>query len=124
MGKSGVGKSEVGLELIAKGNKFIADDKVIIKRKYNDKKLRGYCTEIPYYMEVRGLGIVNIEKIYGTEYIKSYANIDIIVEIVEDSVENETINILEEIFPIHKLEICAIKNLATEIEELVKMYRK
>ena len=48
MGKSGVGKREVGLELIAKGNKFIADDKVIIKRKYNDKKLRGYCTEIPY----------------------------------------------------------------------------
>ena len=124
IGKSGVGKSEVGLELIAKGNKFIADDKVIIKGKYNDKKIRGYCTEIPYYMEVRGLGIVNIEKIYGTEYIKSYANIDIIVEIVEDSVENETINILEEIFPIHKLEICAIKNLATEIEELVKMYRK
>ncbi len=124
MGKSGVGKSEVGLELIAKGNKFIADDKVIIKRKYNDKKLRGYCTEIPYYMEVRGLGIVNIEKIYGTKYIKSYANIDIIVEIVEDSVENDTMNLLGEIFPIHKLEICAIKNLATEIEELVKMYRK
>ena len=74
--------------------------------------------------EPRGLGIVNIEKIYGTEYIKSYANIDIIVEIVEDSVENDTMNLLGEIFPIHKLEICAIKNLATEIEELVKMYRK
>ena len=124
IGKSGVGKSEVGLELIAKGNKFIADDKVIIKGKYNDKKIRGYCTEIPYYMEVRGLGIVNIEKIYGVEYIKAYTNIDIIFEITEDSIESTTVNLLGHMFSIHKLEICAIKNLATEIEELVKMYRK
>ena len=124
IGESGVGKSEVALELVSKGNKFVADDKVTIKSIYNGKILRGYCTEVPYYIEVRGLGIVNVAEIYGKEYVKSYTNIDTIIEIVEDcsikNNNNNTMKILGNKLPIRTLTLCSTINLVSEIEELIK----
>jgi HPr kinase/phosphorylase len=82
-GKSGVGKSETGLELVTRGHRLIADDRVKVVLT-PDKILKGYCGEIPYFMELRGVGIINIKSLYGIGAIKESKSINMVVEIVED----------------------------------------
>ena len=64
-GKSGVGKSETAMELIKRGHRLIADDSVIIKEIANE--LHGTAPEIiRYFMELRGIGIINVKSMYGS----------------------------------------------------------
>lgn len=78
-GDSGIGKSETALELIKRGHRLIADDAVEIK--YIDREqLVGTAPEmIRYYMEIRGIGVINIRHLYGVSAIKPEANIDLVV---------------------------------------------
>lgn len=79
MGKSGVGKSETALELIKRGHRLIADDAVEIKR--IDDKLRGEAPSlIRHFMEIRGIGILDIERLYGVGAVKKFEYLDLIVE--------------------------------------------
>lgn len=79
-GKSGIGKSETALDLISKGSKLISDDSVIIK--YIDDRLIGSSPEITkYFMEIRGVGIIDIQKLYGVGNVMEYKDIDIIVHL-------------------------------------------
>ena len=89
-GKSGVGKSETGLELVTRGHRLISDDKVKVVLTA-DKILRGFCGEIPYFMELRGMGIINIRSLYGIGAVKESKTINMVVEIIEDE-SNEFIN--------------------------------
>lgn len=80
IGESGVGKSETALELIKRGHRLIADDVVEIKKV--DGKLRGEAPElIRYFMEVRGIGILNIERLFGVGAIKIFEYIDLVIEL-------------------------------------------
>ena len=80
IGESGVGKSETALELIKRGHRLVADDVVEIRK--IDGKLRGEASElIRYFMEVRGIGILNVERLFGIDAIKSYENIDLVIEL-------------------------------------------
>jgi len=80
IGESGVGKSETALELIKRGHRFVADDVVEIKK--IDGKLRGEAPElIRYFMEIRGIGILNVERLFGVGAIKSYEFIDLVIEL-------------------------------------------
>lgn len=82
IGKSGVGKSETALELITKGCRLIADDLVEIKRV--DDILRGSCPElIRYFLEIRGVGILDIERIYGVGAVKQFEYLDLVIELEE-----------------------------------------
>lgn len=79
-GKSGVGKSETALDLIIKGHRLISDDIVIIRKV--DNKLMGKSPEVTrHFMEIRGLGILDIERLYGVGSVKNYESIDLIVEL-------------------------------------------
>lgn len=79
MGKSGVGKSETALELIKRGHRLIADDAVELKR--IDSKLRGEAPNlIRHFMEIRGIGILDIERLYGVGAVKKSEYLDLIVE--------------------------------------------
>ena len=79
MGKSGVGKSETALELIKRGHRLIADDAVELKR--IDNKLRGEAPNlIRHFMEIRGIGILDIERLYGVGAVKKSEYLDLIVE--------------------------------------------
>ncbi|HHV39344.1 MAG TPA: HPr(Ser) kinase/phosphatase [Tepidimicrobium sp.] len=79
-GKSGVGKSETALELIKRGHRLVADDSVSIKR--IGGALKGEAPElIRYFMEVRGIGILNIERLYGVGAVKNSEFIDLIIEL-------------------------------------------
>ena len=79
LGDSGIGKSETALELIKRGHRLIADDAVEI-RKINHQRLHGSAPEmIRYYMELRGIGVINVRHIYGVGAVKPESGIDLVV---------------------------------------------
>jgi HPr kinase/phosphorylase len=81
VGKSGSGKSECALDLIYKGHQLVCDDLVNIKKK-SGGILVGFANEIlPYHMEIRGLGIINIKQLLGVSSILDKTNIDLMVEL-------------------------------------------
>ena len=80
-GESGIGKSETALELIKRGHRLVADDAVEIK-KVSEKTLLGSAPEvIRYFIEVRGIGIVDIKQIFGVGAVKEAKNIDLIIRL-------------------------------------------
>lgn len=80
MGKSSVGKSETALDLVNRGHRLIADDMVDIIASNN--RLTGSSPEnIRHYMEIRGLGIINVRRLYGSGAVKMSAEIDLVIEL-------------------------------------------
>ena len=81
VGDSGVGKSETALELIKRGHRLVADDAVGIKR-INRTTLMGSAPEmIRYYMELRGIGVIDARQIYGVGAVKPETRIDLVVQL-------------------------------------------
>jgi len=81
VGESGVGKSETALELIKRGHRFIADDAVEVRR-VSSETLVGSCPEnIRYFLELRGIGIVDIMQMFGVQSIKPTQAIDILINL-------------------------------------------
>ena len=79
-GESGVGKSEVAIELIKRGHRIIADDAVEI-RETNHGTLEANAPElIRHYLEVRGIGVVDIQKLFGMSGVKSATQIDLVIQ--------------------------------------------
>jgi HPr kinase/phosphorylase len=81
MGDSGVGKSESTLELISRGHRFVCDDVVQIRKNEMGRIVGSAVPLSRNFMEIRGLGIINIKKIYGAGSISPQANIDLVVEL-------------------------------------------
>ena len=79
-GKSGVGKSEIALDLVNRGHRLVADDSVIIKN-INDKLIGKSPVNIRYFMEIRGIGIINVQQMFGPGAISPSKTIDIIAEL-------------------------------------------
>ena len=83
MGDSGIGKSEAALELVKRGHRLISDDIVEI-RKVSDETLVGVAPELTKdFIEVRGIGIINVRAMFGYEAVKHSQNIDVIVNLEE-----------------------------------------
>ena len=83
MGDSGIGKSEVALELIRRGHRLVSDDIVEI-RKVSDATLVGYAPELTrHLLELRGIGILNIKNMFGVESVKDTMNIDLAITLQE-----------------------------------------
>lgn len=79
-GKSGVGKSETAMELIKRGHRLIADDNVIIKEIANE--LYGTAPDIiRYFMELRGIGIINVKSMYGSGSVLDEKKIQLIIQL-------------------------------------------
>lgn len=81
-GASGIGKSEVGLELIGRGNRLIADDMVEFSRKSPTTIVGRSPDTLRYHMEIRGLGILNIRDLYGAAAITDAKRLSLVVELV------------------------------------------
>ena len=80
-GDSGVGKSEAAIELLKRGHRLVADDAVDIK-KVSNKTLVGSAPElIRYFMELRGIGIIDVRRIFGTGAVKPTEKIDLIINL-------------------------------------------
>ncbi|MBS1797268.1 MAG: HPr(Ser) kinase/phosphatase [Acidobacteria bacterium] len=130
LGDSGIGKSECALDLITRGHYLIADDSVTIK-KVGDK-LEGKSPElIQDYLEIHGLGIINIRELFGVSAIGKGSQIEICIEL-KNWKEFEEIDRLglkmheEEIFglkiPKFVLPVSSGRNLSTLVETAVRIH--
>ena len=82
LGDSGVGKSETAIELVKRGHRLIADDAVEI-RKVSSRQLVGNAPEVlRHYIELRGIGVINVAKLFGMGAVKDSCNIDLIINMV------------------------------------------
>ncbi len=81
LGDSGIGKSESALELIARGHQFIADDVVQIRLTQRGGLVGTAPALSRNFMEIRGLGIINIRAIFGPKSISRQANVDLVVRL-------------------------------------------
>jgi len=81
IGGSGVGKSECALDLIARGHSLVADDRVTVKR-YPNGDLVGFSEgPLRHHMELRGLGIVNVQDLFGLAAVRERKSIDLVIEL-------------------------------------------
>lgn len=79
MGDSGIGKSETALELIKRGHRLIADDAVEIRRVSRHSLIGSAPELIRYYMELRGIGVVNVRHLFGMGAVKPQSNVDLVI---------------------------------------------
>ena len=81
VGESGIGKSECALDLIVRGHRLVADDAVEIRRP-QESILIGTCPELTrHHMELRGLGVINIKKLFGIASIRSSKRVELVVQL-------------------------------------------
>lgn len=80
-GRSGVGKSECALELIERGHRLIADDIVILRRVGNDELIGTSSERLRYHMELRGIGIIDVESLYGVRSIRDEELVSLVIQL-------------------------------------------
>ena len=125
LGNSGIGKSETTIELIKRGHRLIADDAVEIKR-VSDKTLVGSAPElIKHYVELRGIGIVDVRRLFGMGAVKETEKINLVVQLenwIEGKMydrlgmDEETIDILGIDVPSITIPVRPGRNLAIILE--------
>ena len=97
-GESGVGKSEAALELVKRGHQLVADDVVDICR-VSDNRLTGTCPEmVRHFMEIRGIGIIDIKAMYGVGSVSVSKSIDLVMHMErwEDGREYDRLGLQDE----------------------------
>ncbi|MBR2311405.1 MAG: HPr(Ser) kinase/phosphatase [Oscillospiraceae bacterium] len=125
LGESGIGKSETAVELLKRGHRLIADDAVEI-RKISGSTLMGTAPElIRNYIELRGIGIINVAKLFGMGAVKEENKIDLVVNIVhwnKDAnkdrmgIEEQYMEILGVQVPMNTIPVTPGRNLAVILE--------
>lgn len=131
VGRSGIGKSEVALDLVERGHRLVADDVVMIARK-GENILMGAGTDlVKHFMEIRGLGLIDIRSIFGIRAIRFQKRVEIVVELQDwrpdeeytrTGLDNLTINILDVEIPHVKLPIFPGKNVTVICEVIALNY--
>lgn len=132
LGDSGVGKSETAIELVKRGHRLIADDAVEIKR-VSDRTLVGCAPEIiRHFIELRGIGIVDVRRIFGMGAIKETERVDMIINLeqwVEGKMydrlgmDNQYTDILGLLIPSLTIPVRPGRNLAVIIEVAAMNHR-
>ena len=132
-GDSGIGKSEAALELIRRGHRLVTDDVVEI-RKINEHTLIGTSPEATrHFIELRGIGIIDVKALYGVECVKEKQQIDLVIKL-EDwkkdadydrlGLEEEYIEYLGNKVVCHSLPIRPGRNLAVICETAAVNHRQ
>ncbi|MDD6038503.1 MAG: HPr(Ser) kinase/phosphatase [bacterium] len=133
MGESGIGKSEAALELIRRGHRLVTDDAVEIKR-IDDNTLIGTSPDVTrHFIELRGIGIIDVKSLYGVECVKDKQQIDLVIKL-EDwkkdkeydrlGMEQEYIEFLGTKVVCHSLPIRPGRNLAVICETAAVNHRQ
>ena len=133
MGESGIGKSEAALELIKRGHRLITDDVVEI-RKVSDATLVGTAPDITrHFIELRGIGIIDVKTLFGVESVKDTGNIDLVIKLEEWDrdkeydrlgLEEEYTEFLGNKVVCHSLPIRPGRNLAVIVESAAVNHRQ
>lgn len=82
LGDSGIGKSELAIELVKRGHRLIADDAVEIKKVSPHELVGSAPPVLKHYIELRGIGVINVAKLFGMGAVKESSNIDLIINMV------------------------------------------
>ena len=82
VGKSGIGKSEVALDLLQRGHRLIADDVVVMRFRPPATVVGAANVMLKFNMEIRGLGIINIEDIFGVTAVRDRQRVDLVIELI------------------------------------------
>ncbi|HIT63101.1 MAG TPA: HPr(Ser) kinase/phosphatase [Candidatus Ventrimonas merdavium] len=133
MGESGIGKSEAALELIKRGHRLVTDDVVEI-RKVSDETLVGRAPDITkHFIELRGIGIIDVKALFGVESVKDTQNIDMVIKL-EDwdrdkeydrlGLEDQYTEFLGNKVVCHNIPIRPGRNLAIIVESAAVNYRQ
>ncbi len=133
IGESGIGKSEAALELIKRGHRLVSDDVVEIK-KIGEDVLVGTAPDITrYFIELRGIGIIDVKTLFGVESVKETQNINLVIKLEEWDREKEYDRLgLEEKYTeflgdklvCHSIPIRPGRNLAIIVESAAVNYRQ
>ena len=81
LGDSGIGKSELAIELVKRGHRLIADDAVEIKRNVTDRLVGTAPELIRHYIELRGIGVIDVCRLFGMSAVKDEAEIDMVINL-------------------------------------------
>jgi len=127
-GRSGIGKSEVALDLVERGHRLVADDVVMLTKKNN--VLMSSATEMSkHFMEIRGLGIVDVMSMFGIRSIRYQKRLEVVLELTlwdeaeeveRTGLNHDSVNILDLDIPLIHLPITPGKNI-TVIAEVIAM---
>ena len=124
-GDSGVGKSETAIELVKRGHRLIADDAVELRR-VSSKQIMGSSPEnIRHFIELRGIGIINVARLFGIGAVRSSVQVEIVIELEpwdrtknydRTGLESQTADILGVQVPNMVIPVMPGRNLAVIIE--------
>jgi HPr kinase/phosphorylase len=128
-GPSGIGKSEIALDLIERGHRLVADDVVMVTRK-GEGILMGAGTDlVKHFMEIRGLGLIDVRSMFGIRAIRYQKRVEIVVELEEwkpgqdytrTGLDEISMTLLDVDIPLVKLPIFPGKNV-TVITEVISL---
>ena len=125
LGDSGVGKSETAVELVKRGHRLIADDAVDLRRVSNRSIVGRAPENIRHFIELRGIGIVNVARMFGIGAVKVSEKVDLVVELEpwdktknysRTGLETETYDILGVKIPSTVIPVMPGRNLAVILE--------
>lgn len=130
-GRSGIGKSEIALDLVERGHRLVADDVVMITRKGEGILIGAGTDVVKHFMEIRGLGLIDIRSIFGIRSIRFQKRLEIAVELQEwkqdaeytrTGLDHGNISILDVEIPHVKLPIFPGKNITVIVEVIALDY--
>lgn len=125
LGKSGIGKSEIALDLVMRGHRLVADDIVDVTRRRADAVTGAGNPIIKHHMEIRGLGIINIKDLFGVAAVRERKKIELVVELTEWDpkteydrlgVDDRTVQIVGVEVPLAVVPVRPGRNMTTIIE--------
>jgi HPr kinase/phosphorylase len=111
IGQPGIGKSEIALDLVERGHRLVADDVVVVTRK-SANLLIGSGTDLAeHFMEIRGLGLVDVRAMFGIRAIRFQKRVEVVVDLHVWRPEEEytRIGMVEDIYPLLGVEIPRVK---------------
>ncbi len=129
IGRSGIGKSEIALDLIERGHRLVSDDVVNVTRKGEGILIGAGTDLVKHFMEIRGVGLIDVQSIFGIRAIRFQKRVEVVVELMEWKVAEDftrtgldlsTISILDVEIPHIKLPIFPGKNI-TVIAEVIAL---
>ena len=111
VGRSGIGKSECALDLVLQGHRFVADDMVFVSRRAPQQIVGCGADKGTYHMEIRGLGIIDVARLFGVEAVREEKYVQLVIELVEwtSSMEYDRLGMDEESYVILGKKIPKVK---------------
>jgi len=126
-GKSGIGKSEIALDLVERGHRLVADDLVILRR-VGDNLLMGNSKEMFHqFMEIRGLGFIDVRQLFGIRAIRLQKRVEVQIQLVEwderrhrdrTGLDHQSTQVLDVELPLIELPVFPGKNITVICETI------